>query len=205
MTTSKITITDIQRAVLEAAAAREGGFAWPLPEALGLRKGSAVLVMKALLGKGLVKERRARTGEPVWREDADGKPMAAVITRAGLAAIGAGTADGMTAAMPGSTDAHSATCSEGEADPGVSPGDADHRRMARAGSKLAMLIELLSRDEGATVPEMVAATGWQAHTVRGVMSGASTRKFGSRIMSEKVEGRGRIYRASPIADREAGK
>lgn len=66
--------------------------------------------------------------------------------------------------------------------------------MPKAGSKLAMLVALLSREQGATIEEMVAATGWQPHTVRGVMSGALARKFGLQIGSERVEGRGRVYR-----------
>lgn len=172
-----IQITDIQRAALEAAAAREGGYAWPLPEALGLKKGSAVLVVKALLGKGLVKERRAKAGEPVWRDDVHDRPMTVLISRAGLAAIGAGAA---TAAGLKSAGA----------------ADADQRRLPRAGSKLAILVALLTRDEGATVEEMVTATGWQAHTTRGVMSGVLSKRFGLAITSEKIEGRGRVYRTS---------
>jgi hypothetical protein len=173
-------ITDVQRAVLEAAAAREGEFVWPLSEELGLRKGSAVLVVKALLGKGLVKERRAKAGEPVWREDEREKPMTAMVTRAGVAAVGAGA---LTAApTPRSADAAQAD-----------------QRMPRAGSKLAMLVKLLARDEGTTVEEMVAATGWQADTVRGVMSGALAKRFGMRAVSEKHDGRGRVYRASDLS------
>ncbi len=186
--TATMKITELQRTVLEAAAAREGGFVWPLPEELGLRKGSAVLVMKALLAKGLVKESRARADDPVWREDADGKPMTAVITLAGIAAIGANA--GATA--PADESIPAAQEGKRTAAPDA-PSDAEPRRMPRAGSKLAMLIELLSRDEGATLAEMVAATGWQAHTVRGVMSGALAKRFGLRITSEKAEGRSRNY------------
>lgn len=72
--------------------------------------------------------------------------------------------------------------------------EADQRPVPRVGSKLAILVELLSRDGGAAVEEMTAATGWQAHTVRGVMSGALAKKFGLAITSEKIEGRGRVYR-----------
>ncbi len=60
---------------------------------------------------------------------------------------------------------------------------------------MAMLVALLGRAEGATVAEMAASTGWQAHTARGVMSGALVKKFGLRVESEKVEGRGRVYRS----------
>lgn len=167
MTTVKI--TDLQRTVLEAAAAREGGFIWPLPEALGLKKGSAVLVVKALLGKGLAKERRTRAEDPVWREDADGKPMTALISRNGLDAVGA-------THIP-----------DGPVDETTRP------RTPRAGTKLATLVALLGRAEGASVAEMAAATEWQAHTVRGVMSGALVKKFGLRVRSEEVKDRQRVY------------
>ena len=52
---------------------------------------------------------------------------------------------------------------------------------------------MLRADGGATIDEIVAETGWQAHTVRGAMSGALKKKLGLNITSEKVEGRGRIY------------
>ena len=64
----------------------------------------------------------------------------------------------------------------------------------RAGTKQAMLIDLLRRKDGTTLDEMVAATGWQAHSVRGVMSAALKKKLGLTITSEKIEGRGRVYR-----------
>ena len=56
------------------------------------------------------------------------------------------------------------------------------------------MIALLQRAKGATLDELVAATGWQAHTVRGAMSGALKKRLGLTIESEKVETRGRVYR-----------
>ena len=41
---------------------------------------------------------------------------------------------------------------------------------------------------------IVAATGWQSHTVRGAMAGALKKKLGLEVTSEKVEDRGRVYR-----------
>jgi hypothetical protein len=52
---------------------------------------------------------------------------------------------------------------------------------------------MLQRPEGATVAEMVEATGWLAHTVRGSISGALKKKLGLPIAAEKVEGRGTVY------------
>ncbi len=67
---------------------------------------------------------------------------------------------------------------------------------ARPGTKLASLITLLSRKDGATIADLMKATGWQAHSVRGAISGNLKKKLGLGVISEKVEGRGRVYRVS---------
>lgn len=59
-------------------------------------------------------------------------------------------------------------------------------------TKLDALIALLQRPEGATMPAMIAATGWQAHSIRGAMAGA-LRKKGHAATSEKTED-GRVWR-----------
>lgn len=66
--------------------------------------------------------------------------------------------------------------------------------------RLATLVELLSRAEGATLEAMTAATGWQVHSVRGAMSGSLKKAMGLTITSDKVDGL-RIYR---IVDGAAG-
>lgn len=53
---------------------------------------------------------------------------------------------------------------------------------------------MLRRPDGVSLDEIVAATGWQKHTVRGAIAGALKKKLGLTITSEKVEGRGRVYR-----------
>jgi Protein of unknown function (DUF3489) len=52
---------------------------------------------------------------------------------------------------------------------------------------------VLRAPDGATIKEIMAATGWQSHTVRGAMAGALKQKLGLEVTSEKVEGRGRVY------------
>lgn len=64
----------------------------------------------------------------------------------------------------------------------------------RAGSKQAALIALLKRPEGVTLEQMVQATGWQTHTVRGAMAGALKKKLGLQISSEKNIGKDRVYK-----------
>ena len=67
----------------------------------------------------------------------------------------------------------------------------------RKGTKQATLIAMLLAPEGATIEDIVAATGWQSHTVRGAMSGALKKRLGLEVASEKVDGRGRVYRLPP--------
>jgi hypothetical protein len=62
--------------------------------------------------------------------------------------------------------------------------------------KQALLINLLKRPKGATVTEMAAKTGWQAHSVRGSISGTLKKKLGLAVTSAVVEARGRVYRIS---------
>ena len=61
--------------------------------------------------------------------------------------------------------------------------------------KLGEILALLNRPEGATLAAMMEATNWQAHSVRGALSGALKKKLGLMIVSEVVEA-GRIYRIS---------
>jgi hypothetical protein len=68
------------------------------------------------------------------------------------------------------------------------------RREAREDTKQAQLIAMLRRKEGATIAQIVAATGWQPHTVRGAFAGALKKKLGLTVTSEKVEGGERTYR-----------
>ena len=65
---------------------------------------------------------------------------------------------------------------------------------ARAGTKQAVLIELLKRKTGATIADLVKATGWQPHSVRGAISGTLKKKLGLKVTSEPNEKRGRVYR-----------
>ncbi len=65
---------------------------------------------------------------------------------------------------------------------------------ARQGTKQALLIDLLKRKKGATIDEAVEATGWQAHSVRGAISGTLKKKLGLTVSSELIGNRGRVYR-----------
>jgi hypothetical protein len=63
-------------------------------------------------------------------------------------------------------------------------------------SKQAQIIALLRRPGGATIADLAAATGWQHHSIRGLISGALRKKLGLSVETSKTE-QGRCYR---IAD-----
>ncbi len=65
---------------------------------------------------------------------------------------------------------------------------------AREGSKKAIVLELLRRPEGATLQEIMSATGWMAHSVRGFISGSLGKKMGLSVESLKTPEGARAYR-----------
>lgn len=67
-------------------------------------------------------------------------------------------------------------------------------RTPRPGSKLATVVSLLESEAGATIAEIMAATDWQQHTVRGALAGAIAKKLGRILSSDKIGARGRVYR-----------
>ena len=64
---------------------------------------------------------------------------------------------------------------------------------ARDGSKTAKVLDLLKRPDGATLKELMKATGWQPHSVRGFLSGTVGKKMGLAVTSTKAEDGERRY------------
>lgn len=173
-------LSDTQALILSAAAQRPEHIALPLPDSL--RGGAAAKVVAAMIAKGLLGEVDAnlRRGEPVWRETGDGHGVTLIATDMGLAAIGIEPNDAPTEGpVPDTHTEHAA---------------APQTRIPREGTKQATLIAILRAPDGATIAEIMAATGWQSHTVRGAMAGALKKKLGLEVTSEKVEIRGRVYK-----------
>ena len=188
-------LSDTQIVILSAAAQREDRNVLPLPGSL--RGGAAAKVVGALLSRGLIAETATDSQTKadaslnrIWRNDEDSRAILLNITDAGRAAIGVEPKSG-DSAPTGADEAPSAEAPED------APAEADRApkaRTPRTGTKQAKLIEMLRADGGATIEEIVAATGWQSHTVRGAMAGALKKKLGLEVTSDKVEGRGRVYR-----------
>jgi hypothetical protein len=186
------TPSDTQSLILSRAATPPGNLALPLPE--GLVGAAARMAVGKMIARGWLEEVEASSsrGEPLWRESGDGFATTLIATEAGLEAIGIEplVASAVTSARkanpkPATTQTPDTT-------------DTAKPVAIRAGTRQAQIIAMLQRPEGATVAEMVAATGWLWHTVRGCISGALKKKLGLPIAAEKVEGPGTVYTLSNI-------
>jgi len=71
----------------------------------------------------------------------------------------------------------------------------------RPGSKTQVCVDLLARRSGATLDELMSASGWQAHSVRGFLSGTVKKKLGLALTSTRDDGGVRHYRVPQVADR----
>jgi Protein of unknown function (DUF3489) len=197
-------LSDTQAVILGAAAQRDSGAVLPLPETLKLKGGAADKVLGSLKAKGLIDHQGIPRGD-------DPPPLC--ITRAGLAAIGVepeGEETQVGAPASAATDAPATPAEAGvqavegpahgtEADSAATPAKSKAKAKAakpgkaatadkptpRAGTKQALMIDLLRRPEGATVEQIAEATGWQKHTIRGAISGALKKKLGLTVEARR--------------------
>jgi hypothetical protein len=135
-----------------------------------------------------------RASQPEWAGAAseDARTIASLIRRGCLIASGEeGAPDRLiltdlgreVAGQPANLAPGSAATPEG-ASSAARPG---------APGKIDRMIDLLSRPQGASIDDLMVATGWQAHSVRGAISGAIRKGRGVAVASEKTEA-GRVYR-----------
>lgn len=185
-------LTDSQLIVLSSAAARDDGLVLT-PH--NVNKAAASKVGSTLVARKLMREIRSKPGMPVWRHDEDDRPISLMITRAGRNAIGVEdeTVEEPAAqkpdrrklavkppqvsehpvSMPRSKrrDLKQAGCA---ATPENANAPADE---PRSGSKQALVVSMLSAASGASIDDLVNATGWLPHTTRAALTGLRKRDF----------------------------
>jgi hypothetical protein len=162
-------LTDTKLIILSAAAQRDDRSALPLPTSLKLKASPTGRVLKSLVDQKLLNEVPAEGSLPVWRE-CDDQRIALIITDTGLNALGIDINGSRSKTASGGKRISSKKqrpSSKGKKEP-TAP---------RADSKLDQLLGLLSAKDGSTTPQMIAATGWQSHTVRAAITGLRKRGY----------------------------
>ena len=114
--------------------------------------------------------------QPHWRTDDASQLIGLRITDAGLAALGLD---------PNELTDHEATPDNQLAIP------PQHQAAPRAGTKQYLLLQLLGREQGATINDMMAATGWLPHTTRAALTGLRRRGY---HLARTGSGAGSTYR-----------
>ena len=178
-------LTDTQLLMLSAAAQREDRILAMPPK---LKGGAAQKVAAKLIAAGLVKEIKAKTGAPAWRRDAETEqPYALKLTAAGLkaSAIEIGVAANKAAETETPNDSAGVASK-----PSVSPAPRD-------GTKISRVVGLLQRDDGATLDEVIAATGWLSHTSRAALTGLRKRGYAIEKHLNAEGRRGYVVAATP--------
>ena len=166
MSKEKLNLTDTHLVILSTASARPGQNLIPLPECLGKRDVRIDTILDELVSHHLVDRVEGVPADRLWRTE-DNQRIGLIVTPAGLKSIGI------------ETDAAVEIDVEIEAD---GAGDAPIKP-TRASSKQQQVIDMLSRDGGATLAELCEATGWLKHSASAVLTGL--RKKGHAITRDK--------------------
>src|SRR5215218_6717257 len=185
-------LNDTQLVILSSASQREDGLA-VLPE--GVRAASVKAAVIRLTKLGFLKQVRIKRDQPHWSSD-EGRRIGLKITTAGSAAIGVGD-DGKGEEEP-------APEPKRRAKKAAEPGEAQREAAApRGGSKRAQIIALMQGVTGATLNDMVEATGWLPHTTRAALTGL--RHKGYAIAKSRNAEAKTVYRidAAPARARRA--
>ncbi|HMV57809.1 MAG TPA: DUF3489 domain-containing protein [Nitrospira sp.] len=176
-------LTATQTTVIKAAANRLDGNIEPLQPSL--RGGARAKVIEGLLAKGLV-------------AGADGHHL---LTDAGYAAVGKRRPVPKGLQQMDALAKHETTNSrktlkgtQNVGTPAALQNMEGTPRTIRPGTKLATIIDAMRHPDGATITQMMAGTGWQAHTVRGAISGMVRKKLGYEVVAEKSADGQRTYR-----------
>lgn len=157
-------LTDTQLMLLSRASQRDDGAA-VVPDRMN--KAAAAKVAASLVGKKLMREVRARPGVPVWRQDENGRALSLIIMRAGRDTVD----------IDETSDKGPLTNAADEQEPQAVRGDQLVKTLPRAGTKQALIVSLLSGRSGASINELMAATGWLAHTTRAALTGLRQRGY----------------------------
>jgi hypothetical protein len=123
----------------------------------------------AIVTRGAIEEVPADGEQGVWRTNDESVALTLKLTKAGRTASGAKRKQ-------------------------APKQQAKKAQRERTETKQAKVIAMLKRPAGATVEQIIKATDWQPHTVRGFFAGALKKRLGIEVTSAATEEGKRVYR-----------
>lgn len=188
-------LSDTHLILLAGAAKRNDGII-TLPDRL---KGSeAQKVVGGLLKAKHVEEIAATGRIQAWRRNAEGSALGLRITDAGLQAIGAGGPHSARTASKRTAKAGAKRKAKARSGARAASAKALGGRDAKEESKQDTVLAMLRSKSGVTVAALMKATDWQAHSVRGFLSGVLKKRLKLNVTSAK-DGEERVYRIASEA------
>jgi len=191
--------------ILSNAALRANRLLLPLPQSVKATPTAIEKVILDLKTKELIEEMPAKPKDKVWRKDDNDRPLALMITQAGIEAVDGGFL--VESILPNKKSTRKCTRQTGQEGSGGKPtkqsktkaaavqaSKADVPLKTRNNTKADQILALLKRGNGATLAEMTKATGWQVHSVRGFLSGTVKKRLGLKLIADQTEGKDRRYK-----------
>jgi hypothetical protein len=192
-------LSNTQLGALSAAGQRDDRCLVPPPK---LKGGALKAFAAKLIAGGLAREVRAKETAAIWRTDAStGRTYTLKLTAKGKIAVTESEREADIDAENTAERSGAAPTAEASNRPPVrfqAPPRADakgddarnsrDRSEPRANSKLALLVDLLSRDRGATIAELTTATGWLPHTTRAALTRLRQRGLGLERVKGETSG-----------------
>lgn len=157
-------LTDTELVILNAAAGRPDRCVLPWPKSLKAASDQRDATVRALLKRGLLMAGPTARKSALWRTGATGEPLTLTVTDVGVAAL-----------EPAASKPTPIAVSK------------------NAGTKGETILALLHTKGGTTIAALMSATGWQAHSIRGYLSGTVAKRLGHTVRSVKADGQERRY------------
>ncbi|MEQ1714013.1 MAG: DUF3489 domain-containing protein [Hyphomicrobium sp.] len=167
-------LSNLQLVILNTAANRADRSALPWPKSIKTDTKERDRSVQALVKRGLLVEESASSKSRIWRRDENGVGLTLVISEKGLAALEPATNRKASSGAGNTAKAGTTT-------------------KTKPRTKASVILDLLRSTRGATLADLMQATGWQAHSIRGFLSGTVAKRLGHTVRSERPHGGERRY------------
>ncbi|MGE3897215.1 MAG: DUF3489 domain-containing protein [Variibacter sp.] len=137
-------------------------------------------VVRKLLREDLLREASASRGQPVWRMKVK-RRLSLIVTPAGLSIA----------------RIHLQTTGIAPCEQCLAGRVAEHGLGVTSTAKKFRILKLLRRPEGATIADLMAETGWRAHSLRGFLAGTVRGRLGLDLRSTVQDG-SRVYHVADL-------